>query len=383
VRFTWLAPYLSLAFAGCSGELRNSDAARAEWEGAWIDTMAVALLGRGDDIPLYQLRGAVLSGDTIVVAERSTGKLHFFKRSGEFLKSVGGLGGGPGEFDYLWRIQKVGEDIYAYDITMRRVSQFASNGSFVGSVRIDPVEGYTNLGLAGVFADGSLLVGAFTVDDGRYEGLYRRTVVLLRYDAEGTYLDSLGAYEDSDHYAESASTYGYMTLAPFGRRAISLPSGGHYYVLENNDYRIGVFDQNGTKVRELRPAEEPRVPVSPEHLEAIRRYYASFWSKVPDAVAPKIRDVFDRIPKPDTFPPYGWHGGARVEIARVSSVGDLWVLNGDDLPGWTVFTEEGTVRGHVRAFEELDVLDADDDIAVVLCWDELDVETVEVRRIRR
>jgi hypothetical protein len=377
-----LASYLALAALACSGDLRETNAARAEWHGAWIDTVPVVRLGGEIDLPLFQVRGAVLAGDTIIVAERSTGKIHFFNRTGEFLKSVGGLGQGPGEFDWLLKIQKQGEDLYAHDPLLRRVSQFASDGSFIRSVRIDPEEEYSGAVLAGVFADRSFLVAALAVGDRRVEGIYRLPAVLFRYDSAGTYVDSLYSYLNDDSYSETTSTYGYGSQVPFGRRTISLASGSHYYVIENSDYGIGLFHENGTKVRELRPPQEPRVPVSPQHLEAIRRYWGNL-PGIPDPVAAKMRRVFDRIPKPDTFPPYGWYGGPRVQIASASSVGDLWVLNGGELPAWTVFKQDGALRGHVRAFEEIDVLDADDEVAVVLHWDELDVETVEVRRIRR
>ena len=364
--------------------MRDREVAGGEWDGAWIDTIPVARLGEADNIPLYQVRGAVLFGDTIVVAERSTGKLHFFNRTGEFIKSAGGLGGGPGESEYLWGVQRLGEHLYTYDVVQRRVSQFASDGSLLRTFRIDPVEEYTNVFLAGVFADRSLLVVANIVHDGQVQGAYRRRVVLLRYDSTGAYVDSLHPYFGGDLYAESTPTYNYSGQIPFGRRTISLPYGSHYYLLENNDYSIGVFDQDGMKVRELRPQEEPPEPVTPEHSEAIRKYYGPH-PDLPSWVAPKMVDLFDRLPIADTFPPYGWYGNPKkdLKVASVSSVGDLWVLNGDELPGWTVFTEDGSVRGHVRALEVLDVLDADDEIAVVLRWDELDVETVEVRRIRR
>jgi hypothetical protein len=365
---------------GCSDDLRENDATRAEWQDAWIDTVLVARLGEEIELPLFQVRGAVLSGDTIIVAERSTGKIHFFKRTGEFLKSVGGLGQGPGEFDWLLKIQKQGEDLYAHDPILRRVSQFASDGSFIRSLRIEPVEGYSGAILDGVFADGSFLVGALVLGNRRVEGIYRPTAVLFRYDSAGTYADSLCSYLSDDSYSETTSSYGYGSGVPFGRRTMSLVSGSQYYVIENSDYGIGVFDENGTKVRELRPPEERRVPVSPQHLEAIRTHWGNL-PGLPDQFAARMRRVFDRIPKPDTFPPYGWYGGPRVQIASVSSVGDLWVLNGDELPAWTVFTQDGAFRGHVLGFEEIDVLDADDEIAVVLHWDELDVETVEVRHI--
>ena len=367
---------LWLVVAGCSGDHPDGNAVKARWQGsAWLDTIALARFGGNDSMPLFQVTGAVLSGDTIIIAERSTGSLHFYRRTGEFLRTVGGVGEGPGEFSRLTWVQKVGERLFAYDILLRRLSEFTSEGSFLRSVQIDLVEGYTSVGLLGVFVDGSLLVAAFARgEDVPIQGVRRRRTVLLRYDGDGLFVDSLGTYEGVETYVAPMPRGG-QTIArlPFGRRSVARASGSEYYVLENNDYGIAVFDQSGRKVRELRPREETQATVSDKHVRAVRDRYKRGRYK---------SEVLEKIPIPGKFPPYGWHGLRRLALLHVSAVGDLWVLNGDDHPAWTVFTNGGTVRGKVRAFQEVDVLDADDDIAVVLHWDELDVETVEVRRIR-
>jgi hypothetical protein len=362
--------WVLLAVVGCADDRGEKNVASGEWQRAWIDTVSISRLGEQDDLPLFQVAGAALSGDTIIVAERSTGQLHLFSRSGKLLRSAGGLGEGPGEFRILWGLQKVGSAVHIYDIQLRRVSTFRSDGSFVRTFRIDPVDGFSATSLAGVFNDGSLLVYAYPQGDGPYTGFYRRTEILLRYDSEGNYLDSLGVYEGEDTYQKQLPQGGeFIARVPFGRRSAAALSADQYYLIENNDFAIGVFDQGGRKLREMQASENRQAPVSPEHARAIRSRYS-----------PEVRG---QLPMPDSFPPYGWHGPPKIRLMHVSSVGDLWVLNGEDLPAWTVFTKDGTERGHVRAFEELDVLDADDEIAVVLHWDELDVETVQVRRIRQ
>lgn len=366
---TTLSTCLSLVLAGCSGDHPDGNAVKVKGHGAWLDTIPLAQLGRGDSMPFFQVTGAVLSGDTIIVAERR-GSLRFYLRTGEFLRTVGGAGEGPGEFRMLTWVQKVGEHLFAYDRQLRRLSEFTSDGSFQRSVQINLVEGYTVVSLTGIFADGSLLVAAYARGENvPFLGVRRRRTILLRYDAGGMYVDSLGTYEGVETWVGPMPRGGQaIAQLPFGRRSTAEASGSEYYVLENNDYGIAVFDQSGRKVRELWPLEETQTAVSDNHVRAVRGLYKS--------------DAFDQMPIPDKFPPYGWNGLRRLELVHVSAVGDLWVLNGDDQPAWTVFTNGGTVRGKVRAFEGVDVLDADDDIAVVLHWDELDVESVEVRRIR-
>ena len=359
-----------LAVLGCADYPGEEEVAGGEWHGAWIDSAAIVRLGADDDLPLYQVRGAVLSGDTIVVAERSTGQLHFFNRGGEFLKSVGGLGEGPGEFRMLGSLHKAGEQLYVYDYLLRRLSVFATDGSYLRSVQIRPAEGYSDAALEAVLADGCLLVAAYPLGDGPYTGFYRRTEILLRYDAEGSYMDSLLVYQAAESFEKTHPDGGQtMGRVPFGKRTAAEAYGTQFYLIENNDFTIEVFDQSGGKLREMRASNDVQAPVSAEHARAKRMRHS-----------PRVRD---ELPMPDSFPPYGWHGLTTLGLAHVSSVGDLWVLNGEDLPAWTVFTEDGTERGHVRALEVLDVLDADDEIALVLHRDDLDVETVQVRRIRQ
>ena len=101
-----------------------------------MDTIALARFGGNDSMPLFQVTGAVLSGDTIIIAERSTGSLHFYRRTGEFLRTVGGVGEGPGEFSRLTWVQKVGERLFAYDILLRRQT------SWMGTVHVFDLEGH-------------------------------------------------------------------------------------------------------------------------------------------------------------------------------------------------------------------------------------------------
>jgi hypothetical protein len=179
---------------------------------------------------------------------------------------------------------------------------------------------------------------------------------------------TFGAYEGEQTYLKQNPQGGQIIArVPFGRRSAVAVSNTQYYLIENNDLGIDVFRQDGRKLREMHASVDNRAPVSPKQARAARARHR-----------PEVRS---ELPIPDSFPPYGWRGPPKMRLMHVSTVGDLWVLNGDDLPAWTVFTEDGTERGYVRVLEELDVLDADDEIAVVLCWDELDVETVEVRRI--
>jgi translation elongation factor P/translation initiation factor 5A len=91
------------------------------------------------------------------------------------------------------------------------------------------------------------------------------------------------------------------------------------------------------------------------------------------------------MPTPSTFPPYGWVGRRQLTLLRVGQDGYVWVLEFGGVrssqPVWTVFSADGTVRSRIMAEEELDVLYSNNEFAVVHHWDDLDVETIELRQI--
>ena len=125
---------------------------------------------------------------------------------------------------------------------------------------------------------------------------------------------------------------------------------------------IRALDATGKLVRKL----QPHMPLEPRRLTSAAR------DSLPDM------DGVDRDDLPRFYPFYG----------RPRAVGGaLWVPDYDGLaPGggsaWSVYSQEGDLVGRVTASElDIIVLAADDDIAAVLTWDELGVQTVELRRI--
>lgn len=144
---------------------------------------------------------------------------------------------------------------------------------------------------------------------------------------------------------------------PFRRVKRAGVAGEGYYVLDNMDPVIPVFDWAG----EFRHALEPEVRPVRVSREDIGRF--------------RQADDLDREP-PEFYPYYR-------SVHAVA--GTLWVLHHERPQGvgyrWTVFSREGDLVGSVTASEPLWVLAVDSDVAAVGRRDELGVETVELRRI--
>lgn len=350
--------------------------------GAVLDASAVARIGRGEDQPLFQVVGAVFLGDTIVIAERSTGTLRFHHRTGELIKVVGGKGSGPGEFVDLTWIQEVNKGLFAYDRGQQRVSEFARDGSFIGSTNITEIALSQFAIPVAVFDDGSILLQTVDSPVGtRADGTTRSTFGIVRYQPETRRIDSLGSFQGSEMHVEPWGRGGQLSSRlVFGKQSRVVATGSNYFVLENDDSGIRVFDASGTKVSELRmPLEPVAVRVTAADLEIARTSFTR--NETPGS---KLGPVFDRMDIPDILPVFGWYGARRLKLMRVSHE-YLWVIRStgvrDPGPTWIVFTRDGVVKGHLTATEELDILDLRADIAVVLVWNDEDVETVELRRV--
>ncbi|MCE2398928.1 MAG: hypothetical protein J4F34_07850 [Gemmatimonadetes bacterium] len=233
---------------------------------AWIDTVPLVVIGDDPQDPLHRVIGAVLVGDTLIVAQASSSALRFYdQRTGDFLRRVGGTGEGPGEYKKLSSLQRVGERLYTYDVLSRRVTAWDLSGAPKGTVNIEYWAPYRIPQLVGVFADGSFLIAAKyrNYDDPARSPMFRRDVMVLgRYGTNGILVDSLGYYLGAERYVapneRGGQTHGQS--APFGRGSLAGVIGGGYYILDNKVAMISVFDTAGSLVREFGP-DTPLEPV--------------------------------------------------------------------------------------------------------------------------
>ena len=170
-----------------------------------------------------------------------------------------------------------------------------------------------------------------------------------------------------------------MTSAVFGRDGVVDVLGGRYYVMDNVNHAVAIFDQHGESLGVLLPDPLPEpVPVTQADVELVKSRGSELMRKALDE---------GRMPVPEHFPPYGWSGRRSLSALRTTGLGAIWVLDyggvRDSTPTWTVYSPEGTQVMRVRSPDEVSVLAVDGDIAAVLAWNEFDVQTIEVRRILR
>ena len=366
-RLRLLAVPIVVTLAVCidPGELRGQAEPKVV-RSARIDTVPLLTIGDEPDDPLYQVIGAVLAGENLIIAERSSKTLRFYDRNtGELLQAVGGPGEGPGEYQLLISVQRAGDQLYAFDAGLLRATVLDLTGALERTVSIIPWGAYQFPSLEGVFPDGSFLVSASVFDLAnrpRPPMIRRDPMVLGRYDVNGVFLDSLSAYPGLEYYVGTFGNSGEAPRGlPFRSNTYVGVYGDGYFISDNKDPMIAVFDAAGNWRRQVGPGDQPElIGITPED----RDRFADF-------------DGIDS----DDFPQfYPFYSGAGVVG------GDFWVRDYVDLErdrqvAWSVYSLEGALLRRVTASERLSLLAVDGDIAVVLVFDDLNVETVELRRI--
>ena len=382
---------LCAALVGCSGEadeapgsvVRDSAGVRIvensgpRWtaETAWrLSSEPLVDIGGGNDEQqqLFRVTGAVrLSDGRIVVANSGTHELRFYDPQGTYLSSLGGEGGGPGEFVFIGPVWLFATDsLLVFDTTPLRMSVFSvdgDGGEFVRTFRLASLGQGVPFPI-GVFSDGTVLARTSSSSSGMPPaGLSRDPLHLWRYSLDGELLDTVGTFEGDEMYRAAVGQGVVGMSVPFGRRARTAPSGTHLFFGSGDSYKIDVFSSNGSLERSIRQLVA-NAPVTKEEIERIRRPPEDQSRPRP----PGFRRMLNTMPFPETKPAYG-------ELV-VDAAGNLWVaeysLRLFDATAWTVFDPQGTLLGTVQMPRGNRVRQIGHDFVLVTWRDEDDVEHV-------
>ena len=379
---------LCRGLVGCSGEsdeasgsvVRDSAGVRIvensglRWtaETAWrLSSEPLVDIGGGDDEQqqLFRVTGALrLSDGRIVVANSGTHELRFYDPQGTYLSSLGGEGGGPGEFRSMSPVGLLAADsLLMYDFTQRRLSVFSTRVGATqfarGFLLTTPDQGFSPFPI-GVFSDGEVLVRTSTSSSGMQPaGLSRYQLLLWRYSPDGQPIDTIGTFQGDESYRQGTM----VTNVPFGRSAIITPSDNRFFFSSGDSYKIDVFSSHGRLERSIRRIIA-NATVTKEEIERIRRPPEDPSRPRP----PPIRRLFDEMPFPETKPAHG-------ELV-VDAGGNLWVAEYRrrilETTAWTVFDPQGMLLGTVQMPHGSRVQQIGHDVVLVTWRDEDDVEHV-------
>lgn len=353
--------------------------------------------GASPEVPLFRVTAvAPLSDGGVAVGTESPARALVFAADGGLTATLGREGGGPGEFIRVASVVPVaGDSLAVWDPDRRRISVFTRSGTFVREADLSEVApvglmaapnpqtpaAWTHLMAwpAGGFVLFS--VGAF----GPGTGVRRPEAPSYRLSAGGERVAELGSFPGYQSYSSPQTG---VAPYPFGADTHGAVSGDALVVGTAESPELRYHGPDGGLRRIVRWPDHDRTVEGP--LVAVwDSMMASWLEAMPEMRRDMVREMFDRIPRPERFPAYDgvipgeggriWVGEyvGMLEIAstpidrRVPSRRWL-VLDADGALAATVETPAGFQPHAVSASRVWGVY-----------RDEVDVESVRAYRIVR
>jgi hypothetical protein len=319
----------------------------------------------------------------ILVANGGTNQLRYFDPDGRHIQSVGRRGAGPGEFVVLTSVVKLPTDtVLVYDIRSRRITRIAPAGRIAHVGSYPEVPTIAAGSLLGVLTRGDLAFRLIPPLGMTRQGYSRDTVLIAIASAGGADLDTLLKVPSGERFTKvERGPRGRRSLSsvhPFGYRAAVAVWNGMILTGDRESYEFRVFDSAARLRTIIRRIDVRRVPLNGRHVDA---YLAAVARAGYSAEAERAE--MNRYPNPRFVPAH--------DDILVDEVGSLWVADflapepGRSMPArnWVVFDRSGRAVAHALTPPELEPMHITDEFVVGRVRDTLDVEFIQVHRLRR
>jgi hypothetical protein len=359
-------------------------------------------IGMMDGPDAYQLHQLVdarrLADGAIAVANAGSHEIRIYGADGRHLRSLGGQGGGPGEFSMLSTLMVAEDDtLHAFDMGQQRLSIFHPTAGFVraeplpngggppagGSVvRRGGSVGGPGGGALGRLSDGSYVLagrqGGFGPGNlpGDSEGISRDSMTYLRWDPAAGETGTVRPFLGAERVVRTSSpgegrVMVSMVRAPFMRGSYGAVAGDRLYHGDAERREIEVLDLAGEGRWSIRWPGEPE-PVSERYLDAVREERRRAMEA--DGATGTGGDPFEGVPRPPSLPAYS--------AIRTGNDGSLWVQRfgwpGDDEAVWDVFDREGRWLSEVATPRRFRITEIGEGYVIGVYQDDLDVEYVRM-----
>lgn len=191
-----------------------------------------------------------LPDDRIVVADAGPATLRLFDSSGEFLRSLGGRGGGPGEFNSIYGFWVTSSGLLSvWDPRSRRVTSFRADGELMSTFRPEE-SGRGNLEVFfGALSDNSIMLGSLVGPISNERALRPDPWLVVRFDSVGNHLGLSKSVRGMWRWSGS--------VVPFSPLPWTAFVGDTMFVADGFEPVVEVRDRGGTTVRSF---AVPRMP---------------------------------------------------------------------------------------------------------------------------
>ncbi len=354
---------ISTVVVGCAVACSGGDALSADPHVDDLPSLTlVEELRLGDredpDVGFSRVGAAVPTPDGgVVVLEQEARELRIFDIQGTLVRTMGGWGEGPGEFDRPTSMGLVGDTVWVRDPGNSRFTLFTLSGDLLTTVPIleveldQPVPGVVVMGVPSRLRSDGRFEGRVNVRNlaGPAEGLSGSAPILL-FDESGAVVDTAGEREWS---VDPGMTIGGQAVPPLPppfpesairlevseettvrvhRRAATAASESTFSVVGLNPHGDTLF----TSRFRYDPAPVPQ-STSDTILDTRAQALAPVLQESPDAVR---RELESALSLPHFFP--------SVSDARIGSDGTIWLRREDDgiqASRWILLEEDGAPRG--------------------------------------
>lgn len=318
-----------------------------------------------EEYMLSNIGGAVRLGDgRIVVADGDALVLRTYDSEGRYLSSIGGRGGGPGEFGYLFGLLNCVENELWALVLPRAFSRFDTDGEFIDLLRLTLPEGGSPYAHACNAAGQHLAIGwgMPRTAIGRYRTRTRAMLLSL----DGEVLADLGEVFGSERWGNEGGS----SPHPYGRQTALALDARRAFIGEGDDFEVREYDLAGGLVKRIRWRGGD---LSIDGAE-IDRY--KNWVIETEQLDPRSRQAqfFMTMEFPATTPAY--------TTLQIDDSGNLWVRRfarpGLESEDWDVFSPSGVWMGTVAAPIGLTITKIGDEYVLGIFEDEIGTEFVRM-----
>lgn len=320
----------------------------------------------------------------VAVGLMGDGEIRVFDAKGRHLNTLGKRGRGPGEFPVLWRVFRVGDELYGLD-NAGITQVFGRDGKYTRTIPRLSAFG-RRLEIAGFLRDGTV-VGHYYPDplERAPTGESSVPAMLVRLSPSRTDADSLFRVVAGTVHRRGADEPTAVAYAP---RLQVATLADRFCLSASGEYRVSCYDATGKPVLQLSRPTDPRTSaITQADREA---FFAGMDRANPDPRAAAFRR---QIRERTEF------AKVRPQIGRLlaSTDHELWVGSYDPseaIPGtvnpspqqpmiWRVYSPNGEWLAELRTPARFRLMDVGRDWILGVSRDADDVEVVEMFAVVR
>jgi len=321
---------------------------------------------------------------TVYVMDMQAAEIRAFDSQGNYLRTFGSPGAGPGELSpqAVGLLVDPAGEVLAVDLGNQRVNRYDMEGGSIGSFRIDMTAGVP--ARWEMSEDGRLMAQLKGLDIPGMATLAEGDPIVV-YDTTGAVVDTLTLLPKGQMLEEVSEER--LSMRIFAAEPLwDLDSEGLVYTAMNDQYTILVSTPEGALTRIIR-REVERKPVEEADRNAILQAMREQMGQL-GAPPQAIEQIMQGIGFADYYPAFGQMfigPGGDIWVQRIRSARDMAEGAEEEVefdaqaigsPEWEIFDHEGRYLGVVTLPDRFTPMTADGNDLYGVWLDEFDVQYV-------